>query len=931
LPAFRRAVALGATVTCIVALASAAPSGAVGGGRSSARAATSGVAYDSREPLTSARSLAVATARARLVLRRSLGRMGVFELDPRTGTARVVARLDGFLTGATSDPPRTVALDYVRGHKEALGLTSRDLRTFAFAGDRVDEDGVHHLSWTQRAKGIEAFDNGLKASVSADGRLIALSGSPAHALGAGTATVRPRISAGEALVRSRSSVGAPVAQADGDSARLVWFHGGRSRLAWQTLTTVSPAERDLSVVDATTGEVLWRVNLVDGAQGSGMAWQLYPGTGVPNGAGVQQPVTFPVNGSGARLAGPNAHVYADPRDDNRADPADEIPALDAEALTWGSAPGYLNETQVGQGCDPAHACTWNRFVARSWQPNRRQNAVQVYHYLNVFHDHLLASPIGFTERLGNFQSTNPSGKGEGRDAVQAQILDGAATADGRPDPYHYNNANMFTPPDGQAPTMQLYLFRGDQFVDWTSGNAGDDATVVYHEYTHGLSSRLVTYPNGAQALNAEQAGAMGEGWSDWYAMDYLVAQGVITDTGAPGEVLVGEQITAGEGIRFQAIDCPVGAPGAACPAAVATGAGGFTYGEYGGVYFGPEIHSDGEIWAQALWDLRDALGVNLARKLVTRAMLLSPPDPSFLDMRNAILQADVAYDGGASLDAIWGVFAGRGMGFFASTIDGDDTSPTQSFAMPPDCATDPCGRIRGRVTDSVTGRPVAGVTVAIGGHGSGFPGTDLVGRTDAEGRYTIAKVPHHTYADVLFDRWGIEPIVTHGITVDGTETLDRTVRRDWAALDGGATIERFTRPDYGAFGCGPAGALDRSLTAGWGSDAPDSTFGSDVTGPRSMVIRLPRAVDVTSFGVDAGATCGDGPTAALKAFDVYTKTTGGRWILALRVNTGAMSGRLATYRPFAGRQNVRLVKFVMRENRGDPYFMDVTEFSVRGR
>ncbi|HEX6845083.1 MAG TPA: M36 family metallopeptidase [Actinomycetota bacterium] len=929
MPVPRRAVALVAALACTLAVAAAPPSAATDAPIARASSATSGVAVDTREDLTSARALAVATARARFALRRSLGRMGVFEIDPKTGTARVVARLDGYLTAPSSDPASTIALDYVRRHQEAFGLTDGDLRTLSLASDRVDEDGVHHLAWTQSTKGIQAFDNGLKASVAPGGELIALSGSPAHGLGSGAVTAVPRVSAGRAISRSRSSVGAHATPARGDTARLVWFHGGRSRLAWQTLTNISSAERNLSVVDAVSGDILWRVNLVDGATGSGLAWELYPGSGVPNGGGVQQPVSFPVNASGARLAGPNAHVYADTRDDNTADPGDEIPAL--TGLDWGAAPGYLSETPTAQNCDPSHACTWNRHVARSWQPNRRQNAVQVYHYLNVFHDHLLASPIGFTERLGNFQTTNPSGQGEGRDAVQAEIMDGAATAGGVPDVYHYNNANMFTPPDGQAPTMQMYLFRGDQFVDWTSGNAGDDATVVYHEYTHGLSSRLVTYPNGVQALNAEQSGAMGEGWSDWYAMDYLVGEGVVTDTASPGEVLVGEQITAGQGIRFQAMDCTVGAPGAACPAAAATGPGGFTYGDYADVYFGPEIHSDGEIWAQALWDLRDALGVNLARKLITRAMLLSPPDPSFLDMRNAILQADVAYDGGAGLDTIWSVFAGRGMGYFASAVDADDVSPAQSFAVPPDCAVDPCGTIRGRVTDSITGEPAAGVTVAIGGHGTGFPGTDLVDRSDADGRYTIKRVPHHTYEDIIFDRWGLEPLVVHGVTVDGTETLRRSMRRDWAALDGGATIERFTRPDYSQFGCGPSGALDRSLTSGWGSDAPRSTFGSSITGPRELVIRLPKVVDIASFGVDAGATCGDGPSAATKAFDVYTRTANGSWVLALRVRSGAVSGRLATYVPTAGRANVRTVKFVMVENRGDPYFMDMTEFSVRGR
>jgi hypothetical protein len=480
--------------------------------------------------------------------------------------------------------------------------------------------------------------------------------------------------------------------------------------------------------------------------------------------------------------------------------------------------------------------------------------------------------------------------------------------------------------------MQMYLFRRDRSVPgWPSANAGDDASIVYHEYTHGLSSRLVTYPNGTQALNSQQSGAMSEAWSDWYALDLLVQDGMIVDTTSSGEVKEGQWITGGEGVRYQAIDCAVGASSGVCPSASSTGAGGFTYGDYGKVYPGPEIHSDGEIWAQTLWDIRRALGATLAEKLVTRAMQLAPPDPSFLDMRNAILLADVHYDDKAHLDRLWRIFAHRGMGYFASTIDGDDVHPVENFSKPPSCDVDPCGSIRGRVTDSITGRPVARVMVSVGGHDAGLPGTNLVDRTGRDGRYVIRKVPFHRYPDLVFDRWGLEPIVVHGVTVDGIERIDRSVNRDWAALDGGATIDSFTRPDYSSVGCGPSGALDRSLVTGWGSDAPRAAYGSSVTGPRSLVVTLAKTIDVMSFGVDAGATCGDAHSASTKAFDIFTKTIGGSWVRAVHVTSAAVTGSLGRYLPTAGMRRVHWVKLVLRANRGDPVFMDMSEFSVRGR
>ena len=64
---------------------------------------------------------------------------------------------------------------------------------------------------------------------------------------------------------------------------------------------------------------------------------------------------------------------------------------------------------------------------------------------------------------------------------------------------------MATPPDGQAPTMQMYLFHQpgttypaeDPFI---ASNGGDEADIVYHEYTHGLSNRLVVDANGNSTL-----------------------------------------------------------------------------------------------------------------------------------------------------------------------------------------------------------------------------------------------------------------------------------------------------------------------------------------------------------------------------------------------------------------------------------------------
>ena len=148
--------------------------------------------------------------------------------------------------------------------------------------------------------------------------------------------------------------------------------------------------------------------------------------------------------------------------------------------------------------------------------------------------------------------------------------------------------------------------------------------------------------------------------------------------------------------------------------------GGYTYADFGSVVGGPEVHSDGEIWLQTLWQIRELLGSAVAESLVTRGMELSPPEPSFLDMRNAILQADEVVFAGSHQDDLWTVFAQRGMGYYAAASDGSDVHPVADFDLPPDCAVDPCGTVSGTITDSVSGAPLSGVHVGIAGHMSGL-------------------------------------------------------------------------------------------------------------------------------------------------------------------------------------------------------------------
>ncbi|MBI5194244.1 MAG: M36 family metallopeptidase [Nitrospirae bacterium] len=281
---------------------------------------------------------------------------------------------------------------------------------------------------------------------------------------------------------------------------------------------------------------------------------------------------------------------------------------------------------------------------------------------NFIHDYFFK--LGFDEAAGNFQRKNISGFGFGNDEVQADAQDGWGTG-------QRNNANFYTPPDGGGtsggkPRMQMYLFNSPRLAD------GDfDGDVIIHEYTHGLSNRLVGGAGNVTALGGIQSGAMGEGWGDWFAAS-------IYNKPVFGEYVTGDTT---KGIRMYALNNNP-----------------LTYGDIctGGVKGGPktacEVHADGEIWSATLWDIRKvyigkygyAIGKKKVEQLVVDAMELSLPSPSMLDMRDAILLADfVDPDSkGSNLTMIWKVFAKRGMGWTAFTTDHNDMNPIEAFNIP---------------------------------------------------------------------------------------------------------------------------------------------------------------------------------------------------------------------------------------------------------
>jgi Ca2+-binding RTX toxin-like protein len=639
-------------------------------------------------------------------------------------------------------------------------LDADDLAGLRLVRDYTDLSGTRHLMWAQMSGGLMAVGNDLRANVARDGRLVNVLGSPVPDLrapaGAG------RLGAADAVNATLRSVGRPAralrtvsiargAQratrfAGGHDARLALFYDGKAtRAAWNVTARAGAGEIYSSLVDAASGAILFRANKVDSA--NALVWDYYPGATV---GGTQQSVdiTSWLNPTATKLIGPNTHVFADlidsPQDSHT--PADGQEIGSSGGGDWNYPFTEFSEPQSFCAADgnSTSKCSWDSWVQASWDTNVEQNATQAFYFVNNFHDHLEAAPIGFNAAAGAFDS--------GDDPVIAQTDDGANMGGtflgpSMPNINHVNNANMFTPPDGTSPEMQMYLFtsftgnRGSPTDDPTPDvNGGDDASVVYHEYTHGLSNRLITYADGWGALDLFQPASMGEAWSDWYAMDYLVEQGFAPDDPlVQGEVEVGSYVDGGNRfLRTEGLDCLRGSD-PECPGSSTAGAGGYTFGDLGKVYpGGPEVHADGEIWAQTLWQLRkklieahgDADGVDRARTLVTRGMQLSGPNPTFLKMRDRILQADQVETGGQDKNLIWGVFANRGMGFLAWTAGPNSASKVQDFSLPRSfsCLGKVASRVGTNGPDVIKGTSGPDVIYGAGGNDkiTGTGGNDLI-------------------------------------------------------------------------------------------------------------------------------------------------------------------------------------------------------------
>lgn len=305
-------------------------------------------------------------------------------------------------------------------------------------------------------------------------------------------------------------------------------------------------------------------------------------------------------------------------------------------------------------------------------------ATHLFYVTNWYHDELYR--LGFNEAARNFQHTNFTGQGVGNDRIRGEGQDSSGT----------NNANFSTPADGGRGRMQMYIWTGPN--PDLDGNL--DTNVVIHEISHGLSNRL--HGNTA-GLTIDMSRAMGEGWGDFYGMALLSEPADpiegIYNTGAYDTYRQSIGFTRNYyyGIRR-------------FPTAVRSFLGGtlnrphspitfadidstkisLTDGAFNPAFGGTadQVHNAGEIWCNALWEVRArfvtrlgwAEGNRRVLQYVTDGMKLAPLGPTFLTERNAIIAAATASGTGDDVADVWAGFAARGMGFSSSIQNPGGTS-----------------------------------------------------------------------------------------------------------------------------------------------------------------------------------------------------------------------------------------------------------------
>ena len=559
------------------------------------------------------------------------------------GRLRVLANDRAPLTPTAGRPPEATARGLLDELSFGLGLTGIASGNFVAESSTPARPGAPaYLTFRQTFAGIPVFEGRADFTLDAQGRVVMVNMGDllTRAPPIETARLNEEEAIGKAIAALGMELASPLRRSSGEERNgfenpfsagnaaitpelwLFTLEPAEGRLAWRLFLEVDGNSYYEMVVDAIDGRLLYRRNLYRDA-GKGRVWVESPLKG------ARELVDFPDGwlATGVQITkGNNVDAYLDANGDNNPD------ASTAPNMVQGHASSATQTFDFPADEGSASKDPRNTPAA---------SVVSLFYHVNKAHDYFYG--LGFDETSWNFQASNAGKGGAGNDAVVAEAQDGRTA----------NNANMATPPDGRAPRLQAGLFTMGTTSQTDDRDSAYEGQVIFHEYGHGVTNRLVGRGTETGCLTGTQSGAMGEGWSDYFSSTFF------------NNPVQGAYLTRNtqHGIRrFSYAQHPL------------------TFADLGNGASGYKVHDDGEIWAVALWDLRAALGAKVTDQLVLSALKSTPCKPSMIQARDAILAADLALNQGANRKAIWQVFAKRGMGASACGLDGNIFSGNVHYA-----------------------------------------------------------------------------------------------------------------------------------------------------------------------------------------------------------------------------------------------------------
>ncbi|RMG42536.1 MAG: hypothetical protein D6718_13740 [Acidobacteria bacterium] len=570
---------------------------------------------------------------------------------------------------------------FLLGASAAFGFSAAEVAALApVRRYRTAGLGMTHLVLQQRVDGLDVFEGQVRVHVNERREVTVVAGEyfpglappgpptigPEQALAAASRAIGlsgtvPPVRSGPAG-RERRTVFEPGTEyLEPPTARLVLLPAGpgEALLAWDVRLWEAVTGWDnqyLVLISADDGRLLVRRLLTlyaaDPSQATGLVFEEDP----EDGPQVSRPFA---------CVAPDCDPAIDP--DQWIDAGQTLSrgnAVFARADWGGNNNDAINPSADG-GPDLTFDFPFTDKYAKTGRIGDRDAAISNAFWVgNTYHDVFYA--YGFDEAAGNFQDRNFGRGGLEGDHVNVDVQDSYSLS------WVRNNANWNPTPDGTHPRTNYYL--------WTNPNRDGafDAKVIWHEFSHGLSTRLVGGPD-TICLSGPQPGGMGEGWGDFLGASHFSSAADDPD----GPATVGEYVTGNHqrGVRRYPYHWDFSVNPLTYEDLCDNGS--------------CEVHDEGEIWANVLWGARREMilqhgfdeGRRRIEQIVVDAMKLSPCNPNMVEMKDLILQANIDRYGPADDCLLRRAFARRGLGL-SSRSNGTGPDATAAFDVIPPISDD---------------------------------------------------------------------------------------------------------------------------------------------------------------------------------------------------------------------------------------------------